>query len=903
MTPTGPEPPRLAERLLRWLLPAGLVDESIRGDLREDHRSHHLRRGPVFAYFWYWWASVTVGARYFVTILLAIRPDARHRHASSRFGAKVHWTILETREGVRSSLRRPWSSAAVVLTLGLAIGASTSVFVVLRTVLLTPLGYAQPERLVTIRVNTSAATGGPGPHWYGGSVPEYYDFKEQITSLETLAGYVPGVATLEESDEPRRVSVLFTSHELLPLLGRAPLFGRYYEELEDIANAPPTVVLSHRLWRSRFAEDEGVLGKTIRLGGADRTVVGVMPADFVFPDAETLAWMPLRYDPENLPSRSNHFLEMVGRMQRGVGVEAVQAESAAVARRLVEEYPQNYSERGLRTRVEPLTESLLGSLRAPLYALSGAVLSLLLVATVSAANLLLSRSDERRRDFSVRLAMGATRSRVAAHLVVESLFLALSAGVVGAVISLAGARALIWIAPEGTPRLENFVLDSDLFLISLVIAAIAGFTTGLAPAASLALRPLEGGFSSGDRARSRTARSRRAQAILVALQISFAVTLVAGTLLMVRTMHNLSKVDSGLSPNDVLTLRLNPDFTIYQDPEARRQYYQLLLERLEALPDVANAAAVVWLPLADVASQWSVEIEGQTVDNIGAAPDAFAQQVTPSYFDSVGVRKISGRFLLPSDRGDSMPVTVINESMARTFWPGEDPIGRRFRVYSNDKPWMEVVGVVADVRQKQLQIGASPQFYVPHAQGSSSTYFTALGMTLTIRGTKQAPSPSLVRNAVRSYDPKVPISQIRTMDEVVAASTARERFVMLVLGAFSALALLLAAFGVYGVASYGVFRRTREIGLRMALGASQGRVLIIVLRGALGVVALGLCLGVAGSAATGTALRSILYEVSPLDVATLAWVGGIVAAAALLASLLPARRAVAVDPTEALRSE
>ena len=612
--------------------------------------------------------------------------------------------------------------------------------------------------------------------------------------------------------------------------------------------------------------------------------------------------MPLRYDPDNLPSRSNHFLEMVGRTKRDVGLEAVQAQADAVAGRLIEAHPLNYSERGLRTRVEPLRESLLGSVRAPLYALTGAVLFLFLVAAVSAANLLMSRSDERRRDFSVRLAMGATRGRVTAQLVVESFLLALSAGFVGAGISLAGARALVWIAPEGTPRLDAVSLDSDLLLVSLGLAAIAGLATGFVPATSLALRPLDGARSQDSRSPTGSVRSRNAQAILVALQIGFAVTLVAGALLMVRTMHNLSRVDSGLRPDGVLTLRINPDFTVYQTAEQRSRYYEQLLERLEALPEIDQAAAVVWMPLADVASQWSIEIEGQPVENIGAAPDAIAQQVTPGYFDAVGVRSVRGRLLLPSDRSESTPVALINESMARAFWPDEDPIGRRFRVFSDGKPWMEVVGVVGDVRQSQLQVGAPAQFYVAHAQGASSTYFTGLGMTLTLRGAGQPPPVAVVRGALRSFDPAAPISQIRTLDEVVAAASARERFVMLVLGAFSAVALLLAAFGVYGVASYGVFRRTREIGLRMALGASPGRVLAIVMRGTFGVVAAGLSLGVVGGLATGEALRSILYEVSPTDIATLGWVGGIVGAAALLATLLPARRAVAVDPTEALRS-
>ncbi len=901
MTPVS-EPPRLAESLLRWLLPEGLVDESIRGDLREDHRAHQKRRGALFAHVWYCWASLTVGARYLAGVLPAARRSPERSPAPSALATSIRWTALEAREGARSSLRRPWSSAAVVLTLGLAIGASTSVFLVLRTVLLTPLGYAHPERLVTLRVNTSAP-GSSGPQWYGGSVPEYYDFKEQISSLEALAGYVPGVATLEESDEPRRLSVLFTSHDLLPLLGRAPLLGRSYDAGEDVANAAPTVVLSHRLWRSHFGEDETVLGRTVRLGGADRTVVGVMPADFVFPDADTLAWMPLRYDPENLPNRSNHFLEMVGGRLEGIDLGTVQAETEAVASRLIETYPQNYSERGLRTRVDLLRDNLLGSVQAPLYALTGAVLFLLLVATVSAANLLLSRSDERHRDFAVRLAMGATRGRVTAQLVVEALLLALSAGAVGAAVSLLGARALVRIAPEGTPRIDAVTIDSDLLVVSLGLAAITGVITGLVPAATLALRSLNGGLALGDRENTASVRSRATQAALVALQIGFAVTLVAGALLMARTMHNLSRVDTGLRPEGVLTLRLNPDFTVLDTAEKRSQYYEQLLLRLEALPEVEAAAAVVWLPLADVASQWSIEIEGRPVESIGAAPDAIAQQVTPGFFDAVGVRAVRGRLLQASDRSDSTPVTLVNESMAQAFWPGEDPVGQRFRVFSEGRPWMEVVGVVGDVRQSELQTGAPPQFYVPHAQGSSSTYFTGLGMTLTLRGDGPPPSASLVRDAIRSFDPTAPISRVRALEDVVAASTARERFVLLVLGAFSTVALMLAAFGVYGVASYGVFRRTREIGVRMALGASPRKILAVVLRGALGVVVAGLCLGVAGGVATGVALRSILFEVKPLDGTTLGAVGGIVAVAALLASLLPARRAVAIDPTRALRSE
>ncbi len=807
----------------------------------------------------------------------------------------------DVRFGARTLGKSPMFTGIAVLTLALGIGATTAIFSGVNGVLLRPLPYESPDQLTYVQVNSGIAG---GPTWYGTSEPEFHDLGSLVESFETVAAYSSGTFTVGDSTAVRRVRLMRSTASLLPMLGVPPLLGRTFTPEEDQPNGPRGLVLSYGMWQRDFGGDPDVLGRTLDIQGFPIPIVGVMPAGFEFPGLQWEAWGPLGLNVEDPWARNNHYLNALARLKPGVTRQAAQNEVDLLASRSTTDFPEFYPDPGYRIRLQSYHTRLVGDVAVPLYILMGAVGFVLLTACVNVANLLLARGEARKREMAIRTAMGASGARVARQLLTENFLLAASGGFAGIGVAFLGVKLLLAIVPDGLPRLNQIGIDGVVLGFSLLLVVGTGFLFGVIPALQATKPNLhetlkEGGHSHGG-AKSGHALRRT----LVVVQMALAVVLVAGAGIMLRSVLNMYRVDTGFTTENVLTLRLSPSSNKYNTSELRVAFYRGLLEQANALPGVAAAGAVGSLPLFGGTSNWSIVLEGQPVATVANAPAARVQQATPEYFDALGFTLLRGRLFTWDDVANSTGVVVINEAMARAHWPDEDPIGKRMRVFAGDPPWMEVIGVVKDVRYQAVNRDPEPRWYVPHAQGYRTAYVSPLGMTLVVRTTSD-PNALVgpIRGLMASFDNSVPISQVQTMEQVFAVSVERERFVSTMLAAFGLLALFLAAVGVYGVISYAVSQRTHEIGLRMALGASGGNVLGQVVREGLVLSLIGVGVGLAGSILVSRAFESLVFGITPTDPLTYVGVIVVLTAVAAGASLIPARRASRVSPMVALREQ
>ena len=877
-------PPAWAEKILIANQRLETRTRFIRGDLREEYDTRRGRWPRPFVDLWY------VGQ--VLSLCLQLPPSRWNRSP-----ANVAETVLQdVRFGARS-LRRSWVfTATAVGTLALGVGATTAVFSVTDSILFEPLAYPDADRLAVIDTNT----GGPG--WYGASQPELRDFRERLGAFESLGAGGRRRVTLNDSTAPRRVDVALMSSEVLPLLAVPPALGRVFTAGEDLPGGPNVLVASHAFWRQELGGDPDALGSTLSLDGAPVEVIGVMPEGFAFPDGDVIGWAPLRLDPVNPNSRANHNYAVIGRLRPGVSYEAAAAELAVHTARVREAYPENYEVRGYRTRLQSLHESTIGSTRRPLLLLLGGALLVLLVACVNVSNLLLARGDARETELAVRGALGAGRLRVARQLLIESGLVALAGGVVGLALAFAGIRGLVALAPSELPRLEGVAMDGRAALVSLGLVIGSLLIIGLVPALHGVRGDLRAalGATRGGSAR----RSKPLRRALVISQLSLAGLLAIGAGIMLRTLSNLYDTDLGFRPEGTLSVTVSPAGSRYPDAADRNAFYREVLTRIEAIPGVENAGAHLQRPLDPQSQNWSLATEDAPPANISEAPDSWAQITTPGYFDAMGIALLEGRLYAEADGADAPPVAVVSRTMARVLWPDEPAPGKRFRMFAEGWPWVEVIGVVADVRAHGIDRPAEPRFYAPHAQAYRSAYFTPLEMHITVRAPGDpAGVAGPVRSAIAAVDPTAPVSDVRTMERRVVASVANRRFTAALLQAFGAVALVLAAVGVYGVMSLAVSDRARELGLRKALGAPDSSLVGMVLRESLVLAVAGALLAVAGGAALGRLIRSLLFGVEATDPLTLGVVGLVLTATAALAALVPAARASRVDPMEVLRAE
>jgi len=797
-------------------------------------------------------------------------------------------------------LAQPSFTAVALLTLALGIGANSAIFGIVNAVLLRPLPYGEPDRVVML-----------WSHWTNWhktwvSEPELADYQTTLQSLEYVAGFSYDSFNLTGTGEPVRVRAAQVQAAMFAALDVHPILGRVFSADEDRPGAAHVALLTEGLWRSQFGSDPSIVGRTIQLDATSYTVVGVtssalrLPIDFASRTITHL-WLPLRLGPVDPTDRQNHGLTVLGRLRPGVTLARAQAEVDALTGGFFQQFP-NFYDRAFGVTVVPASVEVFGDVRPALVVLLLAVGAVLLIACANVANLLLARSDARQKEIAVRVALGASPWQIVRQLMTESLVLAAVGGTLGVGLGWALTRALVVLNPLKIPRVQDVALDGRVVAFTAVLSIATGLLFGLAPALQSSRSSMQPALKQGGRdSRATTGWLRRS---LVVFEIAASVVLVAAAMLLARSFARLLDVDAGFTPTHVLTLRTSLPSTHYADGAAMARAYVEVGRRLREAPGVVAAGGVIGLPLATTRGDTGVALEG---DPPGGRPDHAAdwQVVTPGYFEAMRIPLRAGRTFTEADRADTLPVVVVNEAMAAKFWPGQSPVGRRAALGINSNRWMTVVGVVADVRHRGLDASARPELYRPHAQfrfGSRDTSPNVAALTWAIR-TSSDPlaATSAARAAIRAVDPTLGISDVETMEQVLADSTSDRRLNMLLFTLLGGLALALAAVGVYGVVAYSATQRTHEIGVRMAMGARPVDVLRLLLGEGGRLAAIGIAIGSTAALIASRLIRGLLFNVSATDPATFAVVPLALLAVALLASYLPARRAMRVDPMIVLR--
>ncbi len=810
------------------------------------------------------------------------------------------------RQAVRTLLKSPGFTAVAVCALALGIGANSAMFSLVNAVLLRALPYRGADRLVEICETMQPYEGIPVAY------PDYLDWRAANRVFEDMAISATFSQTLTGNGPAEKVNISYVSQEFLGLLGVRPIIGRAFLPEDDRPNARPVVILSHAFWMTRFGGDAGVLAKSIAIGGVKHDIIGVLPASFRY-HRRGDAYVPFARCVESHGMfRGNHNNAFViARLKEGVSLHQARAQMDTIAKRLEREHSVNS---GIGARVTPVRELLAGGARGRLLVLLGAVALVLLIACANVANLLLARASARRKEIAVRTALGASRRHIVFQLLVESMLLAVAGGALGILLAKTAFRVLASLLPWGFDRAD---LNVDLTVLGFTFGAacLAGIAFGLAPALHASAVSLSEAMKEGGKGAAQSGGKRRVRSALVVAEVAMAFVLLAGAGLLMRTLYSLMSVDPGYSTERLLTMRINWPYAEGAAAFRSAAFHRALTERVRSLPGVREAGGITWLGLAgDGYSSATFYRTDQPVPGQGKVPDAAYHAATPEYFRTMGIRLLKGRLFteadgrLPEDMDRSKLmetfsrmrlVAVVSDTMARRFWPGEDPLGKTFHFGppGMNGPTVEIVGVVLDIKQNDLTASSYPEFYISIYQWTSD-------MTLVVRTHADPMSlAGAIRKTAAELDPNVPVTSVRSMDMVVADSVAPRRMNMLLIGSFAALALALATVGIYGLLSYTVAQRTHEIGIRMALGASRGRVLSRIVREAGLLAAAGVAIGILGGLALTRVIASMLFGVTAADPATFAAAAALLIITALIAGYVPARRATRVDPVIALRSE
>jgi putative ABC transport system permease protein len=817
----------------------------------------------------------------------------------SRDARGVMWiahAFQDLRYGARLMGRSPGFAAAAILTIALGIGATTAMFSVVYGVLLRPLPYGEPERLVNI---WTSAPGRGLPRAFVG-MANVYDWKARNHSFEDIAALraVANFNLTGPGSEPERLFGSRIAANVLPLLRVSPMLGRGFTEDEDEIGHEQVALLSYGLWRRRFGGDPAIVGQSISLSGVPHTVVGVMGPDFAFPSREFQIWTPLTFDPRELVNRQNYSYLAVARLKPGVTERQAGAEISAIAAQLEREHPKENT--GIGAIVAPMHDDTVATVRTPLYVLLAAVLAMLLIGCANLANLLVARALVRQRALAVRAALGAGRARLVTQSIAELVPMLAAGGALGIVAAWWAIGAVGPLLPTDLPRAENIGLQLPvLAFAALLLGAITVFV-GAWPALEASHLGLAAATADLSRGVTGGARRTRTRDLLVVLQIAATLWLAVDAILLTRSFAALKEVNPGFNPDRVYSVHLGIPRSKYRTDRDVAEFMRRVLERVQALPEVVAAGMVNRLPLGGGAQTAGIEFEGielsQTTGGTGVQSDL--RPVTPDYFRTLQIPIVAGRVFTEADSEDAPPIGIIDERLAKTIFRGADPIGRRFRIPVPNQPWQTIVGVVGHIRHDRLDEDGRPQIYFSYRQ------FTQDREALVVRtqGDPAALATS-VAAAIRSVDPDQPVYDARTLDTVVDRSLAQRWLQTALLGAFAAIALLLASIGVYGVIAYGVGQRRREFGIRLALGARRGEIVALVVRRGTVLFAAGAAIGLAAAAATGRVISTLLYQVTSFDVLSFAAATLVLFVVALAACGLPARRAAQVDPSLALRAE
>jgi putative ABC transport system permease protein len=812
--------------------------------------------------------------------------------------------LQDLKYALRMLRKNPAFTAVAILTLAVGIGANSAIFSVVNSVLLRPLPFREPDQLV--RVYSEFPTMKLQKFWL--SAPELLDIQREAKSWEAIGAWAPGGQNVGTESEPLRVTSAAITRSLIDVLGVQPQLGRNFSEEEDRNNGPRVAIISDSLWHKGFGGASDIIGKQIQVNSATTTVIGVMPPSFAFPPGsndQVELLVPFQFDPANPGNRGGHFLSVIGRLKPGVSIAQAQSEMTSLmagwksesrAQHLLN--PQNHP-----VIMLGLHEDVVGAARKAVWLLMAAVGFVLLIACVNVANLLLARAEARHREFAVRLALGAGVRRMVRQFVAEGFVLVLIASVLGVVLAFVGLKVLLLFAPDSVPRTEEISVGLPVLGFTIAVAIVAVFLFGLAPLAQVSERNLANWIRNAGQ-RSIRGGGQTLRKSLVVAEIALAVILVIGSGLMIRAFWKLQQVNTGFDPRGVVSFSLNLPSVKYQNPE-RLQFVTELEQKLSTVPGVASVSLASGLPPLRRINANDTEIEGYQ-----ATPDGPAQNVDywnvvgNNYFKTMKIRVLEGRTFEAQDANpNAMPVVVVNQALAKRFWTGS-PIGRRVNPgFQDPKIWCTIVGVVEDTKNAGMDKPAGPELYF-QVQQVARNGFLGGNVSFVVRGTNDSASlENSIRIAVRELDSTLPVYNLWSMNELVSKSMVQPRFLALLLGTFSAIALFLAAIGIYGVMAYSVAQRTQEIGVRMALGARPFHVLRLVVGQSLGMLVLGAVIGLAGAFALTRLMRTLLFEITATDPVTYVSVIGVLTVVALLACYIPARRAAKVDPLVALRYE
>lgn len=875
-------------QMLRLRLRALLRSDAVDADLRVEMREHlerlvdaHVARGLSPE------AADAAARREFgpETQLMEASRDAR--------GITLLTQLLQDlRYGIRLMRRAPGFAAAATLTIALGIGATTAMFSVVYGIVLKPLPYSAPDRLVNI---WTAAPKRGLPRAYVG-MANVYDFKarnhvfEDIAALRAVANF-----NLTGQGEPERLNGSRVSANLFPVLGVAPLVGRTFTEDEDEIGHEHVAILSHGLWQRRFGADPAVVGRSIALNGEAHTIVGVMRRDFAYPSREFEIYVPLTFDPEELVNRLNYSYLAVARLKPDATVAQAQAELSVLAAQIERDHPA--TNQGIGAVVAPMLDDTVTGVRTPLYVLLAAVGAMLLIGCANLANLLLARALARQRELALRAALGATRGRLVLQSIAELLPMLVAGGTLGFLAAAAAVDAIVPLLPADLPRAENIGLHGPVLIVTFSTLVLIAVFVGVWPALEAARSGLNGSVADLSRGNSGTPRRARLRDLLVVAQIASTLWLVVGATLLMRSFAELRQVNPGFNAERVYSLHLAIPRAKYPRDRDLAAFGARILDRVRALPDVVSVALVNRLPLAGGAQTGPIEFEG--VDpKLASQPNVDYRTITPDYFRTLEIPLLAGRAFTEGDHDTAPGVAIIDERLVKTVFAGVDPIGRRVRIPIANLPWLTIIGVVGHIRHDRLDEDVRPQMYFNYRQRMQDR----MALAVRTHGDPAAIAASIVA-AIRAVDPEQPVYDARTLGAVVDRSLAQRWLQTTLLGGFAAIAVVLASIGVYGVIAYGVGQRSREFGIRLALGARRSEIVRVVMQRGIALFAAGATLGLAAAAASARIFNSLLFNVTAFDFVSFGAATAILFAVALAASGLPARRAAGVDPSVALRTE
>jgi len=801
--------------------------------------------------------------------------------------------VQDLRYALRMLLKSPAFSVIAILTLGLAIGANSAIFSVVNAVLLRPLPYAHSEQLVRVFGSQPQLARAPN------SPANFLEWKAENQVFERIATYVGQGFNLTGTDRPERVIGARISADLLQLLSVQPALGRNFTADED-DGTDRVVILSHEFWQRRFGGDANAIRQTITLNDRPYTVVGVMPRGFAFPTTRTQIWTPVAFTPAETATRDTNYIDVIARLKPGISLQQAQANMNAVTQQQAERYPQTNT--GVGAEVVSLQEFTVGDVRPMLIVLFGAVAFVLLIACANVANLLLARAAARHREMAIRGALGASRSRVVRLLLTESVLLAIVGAAVGLLLAIWSLDLLVSLKPANLPRLSEIGVNRTVFLFTLGISLLTGVLFGVAPAIQASKTDLNEGLKESGRGGTDSPRRNRLRSLLVISEVALSLVLLIGAGLMIRSFARLLAVDPGFKPDHVLTAFVSLPVSKYPKREEQTAFFDRLIERLRNLPGVSAAGVVSDLPLFG-GSSTGFDVDGRPEALPGQRPMTDYRMINPDYFTAMGIKLVKGRSFSRYDTGDAPGVVIINETLAARFFAGEEPIGKRLDLSANPKDLREIVGVVGDIRNYGVGADVKPEVYVPFLQ-SAPSYLSGVvsAMNVIVRSTSDPSSlASALREQVQALDKDQPVSEIRTMEWYLADSMAQRRFNMLLLGAFAGLALILAAVGIYGVIAYTVTQRTHEMGIRIALGARGVDILQLIFANAMFTTVAGIVIGLGAAFGLTRLLQNLLYQVTATDPFVFASIPLLLLLVAMVATYIPARRAMKVDPITALR--